>query len=186
MLTGSLVAHPRRRMVYSRPRKSGLFCYLVTGRDTVMERSASRARAPGSVEQKVPGNADVTDLLRQILARTNGEGALDNQAAKPIGGPAEVLVVQLDGQVYTLIRRPPAPPPAPAPLSPREKEIVRLVAKGLPNKAIAGVLEISAWTVATHLRRIFAKLEVNSRAEMVAQALKAGLLAGGEGVPGLP
>lgn len=56
-------------------------------------------------------------------------------------------------------------------LSPRESEIVRLVAKGLPNKVIADVLEISTWTVATHLRRIFAKIGVSSRAEMVARAI---------------
>jgi DNA-binding CsgD family transcriptional regulator len=54
-------------------------------------------------------------------------------------------------------------------LSPREIEIVRLVAKGLPNKTIAGVLEISPWTVATYLRRVFAKLGVGSRAAMVAR-----------------
>ena len=61
-------------------------------------------------------------------------------------------------------------------LSPREQEIVRLVAKGYPNKTIAGVLDISPWTVSTNLRRIFAKLAVNSRAEMVASALVTGLV----------
>lgn len=54
-------------------------------------------------------------------------------------------------------------------LSPREQEIVRMVAKGYPNKAIAGVLEISVWTVGTHLRRIFIKLGVTSRAAMIAR-----------------
>lgn len=54
-------------------------------------------------------------------------------------------------------------------LSPREQEIARMVAKGYPNKTIAAVLEISTWTVGTHLRRMFAKLGVNSRAALVAQ-----------------
>ncbi len=54
-------------------------------------------------------------------------------------------------------------------LSPRECEIARLVARDLSNKEIAGVLEISTWTVATHLRRIFAKLRVHSKAAMVAR-----------------
>jgi DNA-binding CsgD family transcriptional regulator len=53
-------------------------------------------------------------------------------------------------------------------LSAREQEVVRLVALGLPNKAIGAVLDISPWTVATHLRRIYAKLNVPSRAAMVA------------------
>ena len=50
-----------------------------------------------------------------------------------------------------------------------EQEIARMVAKGYPNKTIAAVLEISTWTVGTHLRRMFAKLGVNSRAALVAQ-----------------
>jgi DNA-binding CsgD family transcriptional regulator len=54
-------------------------------------------------------------------------------------------------------------------LSPREQEIVRMVAKGHPNKVIADVLNISPWTVCTHLRRIFAKMGVASRAAMVAK-----------------
>ncbi len=53
-------------------------------------------------------------------------------------------------------------------LSPREAEIARMVAAGLTNKAIASVLDISPWTVGTYLRRIFGKLEVNSRAAMTA------------------
>ena len=61
-------------------------------------------------------------------------------------------------------------------LSPREREIARMVAKGYPNKVIARVLEISSWTVSTHLRRIFAKLGVSSRAAMVAQLLEEGKL----------
>jgi DNA-binding CsgD family transcriptional regulator len=56
-------------------------------------------------------------------------------------------------------------------LSPRELEIARMIGKGLPNKMIADVLDISAWTVGTHLRRIFAKLSVPSRAAMIAKLL---------------
>ncbi|MGC4109530.1 MAG: helix-turn-helix transcriptional regulator [Nocardioides sp.] len=56
-------------------------------------------------------------------------------------------------------------------LSPREQQIALMVASGRTNQAIAGSLEISAWTVSTHLRRIYAKLAVSSRAEMVAHLL---------------
>jgi DNA-binding CsgD family transcriptional regulator len=56
-------------------------------------------------------------------------------------------------------------------LSPREQQIALMVAAGRTNQAIAGSLEISAWTVSTHLRRIYAKLAVSSRAEMVAHLL---------------
>lgn len=57
------------------------------------------------------------------------------------------------------------------PLSPRECEIARLVASDLTNKEIAAVLEISEWTVSTHLRRMFSKLSVHSKAGMVARVL---------------
>ena len=57
-------------------------------------------------------------------------------------------------------------------LSPREQEIARMVAEGYPNKTIAAVLDISSWTVCTHMRRIFAKLNVRSRAAMVARLLE--------------
>ena len=47
-----------------------------------------------------------------------------------------------------------------------------MVAKGYPNKTIASVLDISTWTVASHLRRVFSKLGVSSRAAMVARLLE--------------
>jgi len=54
-------------------------------------------------------------------------------------------------------------------LTPRELQIVQLVAYGYANKMVAVYLRISQATVATHLRRIFAKLSVDSRAAMVHQ-----------------
>ncbi|MCU0540726.1 MAG: LuxR C-terminal-related transcriptional regulator [Oscillatoriaceae cyanobacterium Prado104] len=61
-------------------------------------------------------------------------------------------------------------------LSPREKAIAQLVAQGLPNKCIAKHLNISHWTVATYVRRIFIKLGVCSRTAMVAFLMKENLL----------
>ncbi|WP_299488023.1 LuxR C-terminal-related transcriptional regulator [Acaryochloris sp. IP29b_bin.137] len=52
-------------------------------------------------------------------------------------------------------------------LTERELQIAHLVAQGQQNKQIAKQLRISEWTVSTHLRRIFAKLNVDSRAAMV-------------------
>lgn len=54
-------------------------------------------------------------------------------------------------------------------LSPREQQVASMVAGGDTNKAIAHRLGISTWTVAAHLRRIFEKLEVHTRAAMVAR-----------------
>jgi DNA-binding CsgD family transcriptional regulator len=52
-------------------------------------------------------------------------------------------------------------------LTDRELQIVQLIAQGRSNKQIAHRLQISEWTVSTHLRRVFAKLGVDSRAAMV-------------------
>lgn|SRR5262245_44617054 len=84
-----------------------------------------------------------------------------------------VLDRNVDGVRYLLVRMP-SPAPSFVSLTPREQEIVRMVAKGYPNKTIAGVLNISSWTVCTHLRRTFAKLGVASRAAMVARLSEEG------------
>jgi DNA-binding CsgD family transcriptional regulator len=56
-------------------------------------------------------------------------------------------------------------------LTAREFQIVALVADGYVNKQIAEALHISEWTVSTHLRRIFAKLGVDTRAAMVSRCV---------------
>jgi two-component system, NarL family, nitrate/nitrite response regulator NarL len=61
-------------------------------------------------------------------------------------------------------------------LSPREQAIAKLVAQGLPNKCIGIRLQISPWTVVTHLRRIFVKLGVTSRTAMITHLLEKNLL----------
>jgi DNA-binding CsgD family transcriptional regulator len=65
-------------------------------------------------------------------------------------------------------------------LTERELQIARLVALGRLNKQIAHQLHISEWTVATHLRRIFAKLGVDTRAAMVYRCAS---LIGGQPAP---
>lgn len=51
-------------------------------------------------------------------------------------------------------------------LTPREQEITRLACCGMTNKEIGQTLEISHWTVATHMRRIFVKTKVNRRSAL--------------------
>ena len=81
--------------------------------------------------------------------------------------------------------QPAAAPPAPAenrqaallePLSQRELEILQLLAKGLSNRAIAERLFLALDTVKGHNRRIFDKLQVESRTEAIARARDLGLL----------
>jgi DNA-binding NarL/FixJ family response regulator len=61
-------------------------------------------------------------------------------------------------------------------LTPREIEIVRVVGKGLRNKAIADALHIGEGTVKTHLHSIFEKLGLQSRAELITYCIDKGLV----------
>ncbi len=65
---------------------------------------------------------------------------------------------------------------APSLLTPREAEILALIAEGMSNKVIARRLGISAHTVKYHLEAVFAKLAVNSRAEALSQGVRRGLV----------
>jgi DNA-binding NarL/FixJ family response regulator len=60
-------------------------------------------------------------------------------------------------------------------LSPREREIVRMVASGLRNRAIAEKLGIGEGTVKVHVHHIYEKLDVNGRIELVLYARENGL-----------
>ena len=74
--------------------------------------------------------------------------------------------------------RAPAEKPAAqvSPLTGREAEILRLVAKGLSFAEVGAALEISAHTVVAHVKKIYRKLAVHSRGEAVFEATQLGLL----------
>jgi DNA-binding NarL/FixJ family response regulator len=61
-------------------------------------------------------------------------------------------------------------------LSPRERQVLQLVADGYENKQIATELGLSEATVKTYLRGVFERLEVSSRAEAVAVGLRLGVI----------
>jgi DNA-binding NarL/FixJ family response regulator len=67
-------------------------------------------------------------------------------------------------------------PHLPAGLTPRESEVLRLVAQGRSNRDIADVLVLSPRTVKRHVENIFDKLGVSSRAAATAFALRSELV----------
>jgi len=79
-------------------------------------------------------------------------------------------------------RRPPASeqPAALAELTPRELEVLRLLARGLSNGEIARELVLGDATVKTHVARIFGKLNLHDRAQAVVLAYETGLVTPGE------
>lgn len=106
-------------------------------------------------------DASADELLRAVSAAARGETVLSPSVA-----------TQLVGRVRQ---------PTEEPLSPRELEVLRLVAAGSTNRQIAAELFIKEATVKTHLLHLYGKLDVNDRAAAVAAAFERDLL-----VPGRP
>jgi DNA-binding CsgD family transcriptional regulator len=102
-------------------------------------------------------------VLRDVVRR------VDREADPSIAVDDVILDTDIEGIRCVFIRQHEDGGRETIQLSPREREIVRMVAQGYPNKAIAAVLDISSWTVGTHLRHVFAKLGVSSRAAMVSR-----------------
>lgn len=136
---------------------------------TLRECSASGALERASIRRQ-----KTLELLHIIIDRLEGE---PQHSLSDSNGRCEqiVLDVEVPRARYLLVRLPNSQ--ALPVLSPREQEIVRMVAQGHPNKVIAAVLNISSWTVCTHLRRVFSKLGVTSRAAMIARLLEHRMMA---------
>ena len=132
---------------------------------SVPRMSPSAVITGPSVRASWPG-PQVLDALREML-RLAEQGALPLDQDQESG--VLTAVVHHGGLLCRLMIDDGEPDVV---LSPRELQVAHLVARGATNRMIASRLEISTWTVATHVRRIFAKLRVNSRAEMVAQLVR--------------
>jgi DNA-binding NarL/FixJ family response regulator len=125
---------------------------------------------------------DDDNLQDAVRAGARGyllKGASQEEIARAIGVVAAggaVFGASVASRVLGRVSTPPAPPPLPFPqLTPRERQILNLVATGLPNTSVAAALGLSAKTVGNHLSSVFAKLEVSSRHEAIVAARDAGL-----------
>lgn len=118
---------------------------------------------------------DGGDRVRDVLCRlyTRGE-ARDEGCAGLVPYFGSVLALHASQQ-----RKPPSHESAicpPSRLSARESDVLDLICRGLSNKRIALALEITPETVKSHIKRIFAKLGVRTRAEAASRAGSLGML----------
>ena len=109
--------------------------------------------------------------LAAALARRQGTGDLGRAAATldAAAGEAEQLgMVPFTKRIDQLRARLPAAAAARSPLSPREVEVARLVARGLTNKEIGEALYVSERTAENHVQHILVKLGFSNRSQIAA------------------
>ena len=121
----------------------------------------------GDLECRIVSLKDATSPGGLLERLADGSDTDDYAVAGHIAIDSEPYVVLLKKGASKLPEAPPRKCLRSA-LTDREWEIASLVAEGKVNKQIAYQLKISEWTVSTHIRRIFVKLGVSSRASMVA------------------
>ncbi|MFB4265037.1 response regulator [Nonomuraea sp. GTA35] len=110
--------------------------------------------------------AGVAGYLLKDAPREELQAAVRTAAA---GG--RVLAQRITSQLIDGLGRKPAAAP-----TPRELEVLRLIARGAANKEVARALLISETTVKTHLKHVFAKLGVDNRAAAVVAAMERRLI----------
>jgi DNA-binding NarL/FixJ family response regulator len=101
------------------------------------------------------------------------------QAVRTIAAGEALLSAAITRRLIESYTRRPPPTPQPsqlAELTPRELEVLRLVARGLSNADIAATLVVGDATVKTHVARIFSKLSLRDRAQAVVLAYETGLV----------
>ncbi|QSB13030.1 response regulator transcription factor [Natronosporangium hydrolyticum] len=112
-------------------------------------------------------DADPAELLRAVRVAAEGEAVLAPSATRRL---VETFVASaVDGPSA-------AASPEAANLTPREQEVVSLVAQGLTNEEIAARLVLSPATVRTHVGRAMSKVAARDRAQLVVFAYQSGLV----------
>jgi len=123
--------------------------------DRCLEVALDLAGSDGNVRPLLRGSEAVKARLSALLVQRSDEA---------------------DWAVYLLSRTDDRSPMLLQAFTPREQEIMRLLADGLPDKLIARAVCLSAHGVRYHLKRIYAKLDVKNRTEAVARAREHGML----------
>ena len=149
----------------------------MAGVDGVEATARLAARAP-AVKVLILTTYDTdADIVRAVEAGATGYLLKDTpradlaEAVRLAARGETVLAPAVAAKLVSRLRQ-----PAAQPLTPREREVLALVARGLANAEIGRELFISEATVKTHLVRVFGKLGVDDRTAAVTKAMAQGLL----------
>jgi DNA-binding NarL/FixJ family response regulator len=148
MLAGAGVPHPVKVLV------------LTTFNLDEYVYEALRAGASGFLLKDAPP----TQLLHGIRTVATGAALLDPEVTRKLVGKHAARIRPAEGT------------PDDIPLTPREVEVLRLIAAGLSNSEVAATLQISRETVKTFVSRILTKLDLRDRVQAVVYAYRRGLV----------
>jgi DNA-binding NarL/FixJ family response regulator len=149
------------RRIASRPELAGVHVVILTTFEIdeyIFE--GLRAGAAGFLVK----DTDAAELIRAVRVVADGDALLSPAVTRR-------LIAE-----FTAKARRPRQVPGIAELTPREREVVQLIATGLSNEEIAGRLYVSRSTVKTHAGRAMMKLAVRDRAQLVVAAYEAGIV----------
>jgi PAS domain S-box-containing protein len=141
-------------------------------RFTDVVTAEDRPRAKEAFARKILGKEKVTDTEVELVGADGREVSVEVSSV-PLKEGHQIV------GVFGLLSRPPAPPKSPRPhakLTPRQREVLGLLAHGSSTHQIAELLHLSKETVRNHVRGLLQALEVHSRVEAVAMARAEGLI----------
>src|SRR5215213_9115256 len=133
-----------------------LFEAIKAGAAGYVIKDATKQELVDAVRRARRGTSTLNQELSMRLLQHLGRK--DEQAAAPPPGPKST------------------PEPLPESLTPRELEVLRLLAQGLTNRQISQELVVSAATIKVHIEHLIAKLGVSDRTQAAVRASQAGLL----------
>jgi DNA-binding NarL/FixJ family response regulator len=159
--------------------------------DGIAATRAVLAQAPPSPRVLVVTTFDIDEYVYEALRAGASGFLLKNAPPEDLVRAVRVIAAGdslLSPRVTTRLieafaRQPPAPPAPPASLNeltPREHEVLALVARGLSNAEIADRLVVSRGTVKTHVERILMKLTLRDRIQAVILAYETGIVTPGQ------
>jgi DNA-binding NarL/FixJ family response regulator len=129
---------------------------------TVFEEPATILKAiSAGADGYLLKSATLQELLDQLESVAAGGSSLSSTVARSLLDTVRTMTPGDDG-----------PNPARLDLTPRERDVLRSLVKGMSYKQVAAELEMSVHTVRTHIRALYRKLQVQSAAEAVSRAIR--------------